>query len=244
MTADEFVDWYMNLSIEINEWVTINVSLNKYMIGHHDSSERNAVQNTATTKRLSPMQAPFTRASNGKVSPADCEHILTMAVDSGVVKRERSSIQAWADKNLGVDCTGFVVAYYDYIDLIDIGRYNGGASCFTLLNKAKHNNRPSDGGPLIWELDDVAVDDMILWMNDAQIETRSPGHIAVIYDIDYDLGILYTAESNGANDGHGHYGPKITQRTWVGKNQGNGPHYIQLGKSDKVIIVRPPAKFG
>src|SRR5207344_2640732 len=98
MTAEEFVDFYMNLGVAISEGVTLNVSLNKYMIGHHDSNERNAVQNAAAAKRLSPMQAPFTRASNGKVSPADCEHILTMAVKSGVVKRERSSIQAWADK--------------------------------------------------------------------------------------------------------------------------------------------------
>lgn len=244
MAADEFVDWYQNLGVEINEWTTLNVSLNKYMIGHNDSPERNAVQGAAKAKRLSPDAGAFTRASNGKVSPADCEHILTMAIGTGLVKRERSALQAWTDKHLGVDCTGFAVAYYDSIDLISIGRYNGGASCFTLLNKAKLNNRPSDGGPLIWELDDVAVDDMILWMNEAQVETRSPGHIAVISDIDYDLGILYTAESNGANDGHGHYGPKNTQRNWVGKSTGKGPRYVQLGKSDKVLIVRPPTKFG
>jgi hypothetical protein len=243
MSAEDFVDRYMNLEVEVNEWTAINVSLNKYAIGYHESRERNAVQNAAKAKQLAPMQAPFARANSGKVSPADCEYILTMAVDSGVVKRERSSLQAWADKNLGVDCTGFAVAYYDDIDLIDIDKYNGGASCFTLLNRAKKNNRPSDGGPLIWELDNVEIDDMILWMNDAQVETRSPGHIALIYDIDYNLGILYTAESNGANDGHGHYGPKITERKWVGKNQSK-PHYIQLGKSDKVIIVRPPSNFG
>jgi hypothetical protein len=66
----------------------------------------------------------------------------------------------------------------------------------------------------------------------------------LIYDVDSDAGLLYTAESNGANDGHGHYGPKITQRNWVGPHSGGGPRYIQLGKSDKVIIVRPPPKFG
>ena len=246
MAADEFVEWYMNLDVGVSEWSTTTVSLNKYMIGSDYTSEkakaRAAVRSAAAAKRLSPMEGPFTRANNGKVSPADCEHILTMAVDSGVAKRE--NVQAWADKNLGVDCTGFVVAYYDWQGLINIEKYNGGASCFALLTKAKKNNRPPDGGPLVWELDDVAVDDMILWMNEAQVETRSPGHIAVIYDIDYDLGILYTAESNGANDGNGHYGPKITERTWGGRNLGKGPRYLQLGKSDKVIIVRPPATFG
>ena len=245
-SADKFVDWYMKLEVGTSEWGTTTVSLNKYMIGADTTSEkaqaRNAVLAAARRKQLSPRQGPFTRANNGKVSPADCEHILSMAVDSGAVKRE--NIQAWADKNFGVDCTGFAVAYYDWINLIDIEHYSGGASCFALLNKAKNNHRPADGGPLIWDLGDVQADDMILWMNEAQVETRAPGHIALIYDIDSDAGILYTAESNGANDGHGHYGPKITQRNWVGPHSGGGPRYIQLGKSDKVIIVRPPPKFG
>jgi hypothetical protein len=216
------------------------------MIGFDNKSEkaqaRNAVLSAARKKGLSPQEGPFTRANCGKVSPADCEHILAMAVESGVLKPENA--QAWADRNLGVDCTGFAVAYYDWLGLIDIERYSGGASCFTLLSKAKKNNRPPDGGPLIWDLDDVQADDMILWMNEAQVETRSPGHIALIYDIDRDLEILYTAESNGANDGHGHYGPKITERTWGGLNPGKGPRYLRLGKSDQVIIVRPPGTFG
>jgi hypothetical protein len=215
------------------------------MIGSDYASDkakaRSAVLSAATAKRLSPQDGPFARANAGKVSPSDCEHILTMAVDSGAVKRE--NIQPWADKNLGVDCTGFAVAYYDWLGLIDIERYRGGASCFALLSKAKKNNRPSDGGPLLWELDDVHADDMILWMNEAQVETRSPGHIALIYEVDYDAGILYTAESNGANDGNGHYGPKITERTWGGRSS-SSPHYVQLGKGDKVIVVRPPPLFG
>jgi hypothetical protein len=249
MAADDFVNSYMNLTVEvdISEWPsTTTVSLNKYMIGADITSEkaraRSAVLAGAKAKQLAPRQGPFTRANNGKVSPEDCEHILSMAVQSGAVKRE--NLQAWADKNLGVDCTGFAVAYYDSLDLIDIERYSGGASCFALLNRAKHNHRPSDGGPLIWELEDVQADDMILWMNEAQVETRAPGHIALIYDIDTDAAVLHTAESNGANDGHGHYGPKITKRSWGGLRSRSGPRYIQLGKFDRVIIVRPPPKFG
>jgi hypothetical protein len=246
MAADEFVDWYMNLEVGESEWPSSTISLNKYMIGYDGTSAkaqaRSAVFSAAKKKGLSPQEGPFARANCGKVSPSDCEHILAMAVDSSVLKQENA--QAWANKNLGVDCTGFAVAYYDWLGLIDIERYRGGASCFILLNKAKKNNRPPDGGPLLWKIDDVQEDDMILWMNDAQVETRSPGHIALIYDVDYDLGILYTAESNGADDGEGHYGPKITERKWVGPNSGGGPRYVQLGKSDKVIIVRPPAAFG
>lgn len=246
MAADEFVDWYMKIGVGISEWATKTVSINKYMMGSDYSSDkaraRIAVQSAAKAKKLSPAGGAFSRSHAGKVSPSDCEHILTVAVDSGAVKLE--NVQAWADKNLGVDCTGFAVAYYDWLGRIDIEKYSGGASCFTLFNKARRNNRPADGGPLIWKLDDVRVDDMILWMNDAQVETRSPGHVALIYDVDADAGVLYTAESNGANDGQGHYGPKLTERSWVGPHTGRGPRYVQLGKSDKVIIVRPPATFG
>ena len=200
--------------------------------------------NAAIRKKLTIDRNAFSRANGGKVSPDDCEHILSLALEGGVVKPE--NLQGWADKNLGVDCTGFVVAYYDDIGLIDLDSYNGGASCFTLFNKAKNNKDASLASHLIWELDDVEVDDMILWMNAAQVETRSPGHIAVIYDIDYDLGMLYTAESNGANDGYGHWGPKLTQREWIGPISDSGPAYVQLGlgNADRVVIVRPPANFG
>ncbi|NIF81325.1 hypothetical protein F3J20_28780 [Paraburkholderia sp. Cy-641] len=244
-TADDFVDRYMNLQAGSSEWPT-SVSLNKYMIGADYSSPkaqaRAAVRTAALKKHLGPKDSAFARANCGKVSPDDCEHILTLAVDSGTVQPE--NIQVWADRNLGVDCTGFVVAFYDALGIMDIERYSGGASCFTFINKAKHNHRPPGESPLIWELDDVQPSDMILWMNDAQVETRSPGHIALIYDVDCQQGILYTAESNGADDGEGHYGPKISERIWNGRNKDRGPHYLQLGKSDKVIIVRPPPMFG
>jgi hypothetical protein len=244
-TADGFVDRYMNLEIGSSEWPT-RVSLNKYMTGADYTSPkaqaRAAVRSAAIRKQLGPKDSAFARANCGKVSPDDCEHILTLAVDSGVVKPE--NIQSWADRNLGVDCTGFAVAFYDVLGLIDIEKYSGGASCFTFVNKAKHNHRPPGESPLIWELADVQASDMILWMNDAQVETRSPGHIAIIYYVDYQQGILSTAESNGSDDGKGHYGPKISERIWNGRNPGSGPHSLQLGKSDKVIIVRPPPMFG
>jgi hypothetical protein len=66
----------------------------------------------------------------------------------------------------------------------------------------------------------------------------------VIYDVDEDRGILYAGQSNGSNDGQGHYGPKVTDRTWEGEKSSNGARYLQLGKGDRLIIVRPPAAFG
>jgi hypothetical protein len=94
------------------------------------------------------------------------------------------------------------------------------------------------------KLEDVKPDDMILWMTEAGVETRSPGHIAIVYDTDPDRNIISTGESNGAKDDDGHYGPKLVDRGWTGEVNANGAHYVQFGTSDKVIVVRPPADFG
>lgn len=245
MPAEEFVDWYWNIAIGVSEWATDTVSINKYRMGKDEAGPRydarNKVKTTAQQKKLFPDSNAFFRANYGKVSPLDCEHILTLAVDTGLVKR--ANLQAWADANLGVDCTGFVVAYYDWLGRINMNRYGGGISCPNLVSKAKLNNRKSDGGPLIWALDDVQADDFIVWMNEAGKETRSPGHIAMVYDVDYELGIISCAESAGSTDGQGHYGPKLSERSWEGV-QKSTPRYIKLGKSDQVLIVRPPPAFG
>jgi hypothetical protein len=241
MAASDFVDWYWSLDVG-----SITVSLNKYAIGFDNTSEkakaRQSVLSAARQKGLAPDLNAFARANCGKVSPDDCEHILGLALDAGQVKEVQ--LQSWADKNLGVDCTGFAVAYYSDLGLIDIDRYVGGASCFTLLNKAVKNNRASDGGPLIWSIDDVEADDMILWMTAAQVETRKPGHIAIVDDPDPDHGILYCAESNGSDDGQGHRGPRRVERQWGGEQNEGGRRYVRLGNTDRVIIVRPPPVFG
>lgn len=245
MSADDFVEWYLNLDVQNDGTSVATVALNKYKIGQDISGPkfdaRNKVLYTAIQKGLYADRNAFARSNYGKVSPDDCEHILSLAVTTGVVPA--ASLQSWADTNLGVDCTGFAVAYYDYMGWIDIDRYVGGASCFTLISKAINNRDLSitlGGYPLIWELDNVEPDDMILWMNAAQVETRAPGHISVIYDIDYDNGWLYCAESNGS----GGAGPTYVDRQWWGPISDSGPKWVQLGYSDRVLIVRPPDSFG
>lgn len=98
-----------------------SVSINKYMIGDQRGTskalQRQKVYDTALRKSLDVDRNAFTRSHMGKVSPSDCEHILGLALDTGVVKEV--DIQDWADANLGVDCTGFAVAYYN-----ELGRIN------------------------------------------------------------------------------------------------------------------------
>jgi hypothetical protein len=247
-TANDFVSWYQDLTVEVGDGKTVSVCLNKYMIGYDNTSvtaqARQKVQMLAKQKKLDPNGNAFSRANGGKVSPSDCEHILNLAIQTGVCKAK--DVQKWADTHLGVDCTGFTVAYFGFMERIALDKYNGGASCFTLINQAKKNHRPSDGGPLVWDLGEVEADDMIIWMNEHQVETRAPGHIAVVYAVDTDKRIIRAGESNGADDGQGHYGPKLTERTWEGVKGGGkaGSRYVQLGKSNNVVFVRPPPTFG
>jgi hypothetical protein len=245
MGAETLVESYWNLQIYDGEWTSRTISINRYKIGFDDGTAaakgRDAVKAAALKARLDVDQNAFFRARCGKVSPDDCDHILSLAVETKLVKLER--LQSWADAHLGVDCTGFAIAYYADQGLADINKYKGGMSCPTFLNKATYLNRASNGGPLIWDLDEVQPDDMILWMHEGKKETQTPGHIAIVYEVDYDAGVIYTCESNQSDDGHGHRGPRYAVRRWKGVKSG-WPRYIKLANVDQVLIVRPPPTFG
>ncbi|MEO8629193.1 MAG: hypothetical protein ABI612_13980, partial [Betaproteobacteria bacterium] len=75
------------------------------------------------------------------------------------------------------------------------------------------------------------------------VESRSPGHISIVCDVDPDHNIVYCAESNGADDGQGHLGPQLKERKWGGEKSINGRRCIDLDRGD-VIVVRPPDQFG
>lgn len=222
------------------------VSINKYMIGVHatDASgqKRSVVQTAANKQGRHVDKNAFTRASMGKANPSDFEHILNLALETSQVKE--ANIQAWADQCLGVDCTGFAVAYYNEMGRINIDKYNGGASCPFLVGRAVKNKAPGLASALIWDQDDVRVGDMMVWMTDKMVETRSPGHIALISYTDIAPDTLFIAESSGASDGSGHSGPKHNRKSWGGVKKGPNGKYIEIDNTGKVLIVRPPANFG
>jgi hypothetical protein len=244
--AYDLVQWYWGIPIPGGG----DVSINKYLI-NHPSTELTRKQTSiaslytaAAASRLSPRSAPFGRAKIGKATTQDFEHILGLGVDSGHFEKLKTTPQQWADSNLGVDCTGFAVAYFDVLDrlAIDKGVYSGGVSCPWLLSTARKYKSPGASDVLIWDLGDVEQDDIILWMYASGKESRSPGHISVICDTDSSTNILYCAESNGSADKSGHSGPRYTERVWGGTKGSGGGKYIELDKG-AVIIVRPPTRF-
>lgn len=80
-------------------------------------------------------------------------------------------------------------------------------------------------------------------MTDKMIETRKPGHIALISYIDVVPDTLLTAESNDSPDMGGHRGPKHSRKLWTGVKTGPTGKYIEIDNTGKVLIVRPPANF-
>jgi len=242
----DLVQWYWDIQVQDSD----SVSINKYLI-NYPSDALTAKQtriaqiySEATAQRLSPRLAPFGRAKIGKATPEDFEYILSLGVASGYFKKFKTSPQKWADDNLGVDCTGFAVAYYDYISQlsIDTSPYSGGVSCPWLLDKARRNKKSGMADVLIWSFDDIEEDDMILWMYASGKESKSPGHISIIYDSNASTKTLYCAESNGSGDKSGHSGPRITERIWGGVKGTGGGQYVELDKG-AVLIVRPPDSF-
>jgi hypothetical protein len=248
MDASDFVDRYWNLSVDAdmpNAPFNATVSINKYLIatqGNISQIRANqwTVISTARQKGITIDDGVVARLRNGKGSPDDMELVLGAGVESGALKADEQALQRWADANLGVDCTGFAIAYLVEIGVLEWnGTLNGGAGCpWIYQNIAKKNwvlHKYADQ-PEIWNTDDMQADDIILWMQSGGgPETKSPGHISVVVDVG-DNG-LDCAESNGADDGDGHSGPQNTVRQLSATKTGGGKRWWQHGSG--VIVVRP-----
>jgi hypothetical protein len=248
VNASDFVDRYWNLSVDADmpgAPFNATVSINKYLIatqGNIDQIRANqwAVISKARQKGITIEDGVAARLRNGKGSPDDMELILGAGVESGALKAEEHALQAWADHNLGVDCTGFVIAY-----LVEIGALkwnstlNGGASCpwiYQTIAKMNWNVNKYASEPEIWNVGDIHPDDIILWMKSGGgPETKSPGHISLVVDKG-DAGID-CAESNGSDDGDGHSGPRNTVRQLQKTQTGGGKKWWQLDNG--IIVVRP-----
>jgi hypothetical protein len=248
MNASDFVDLYWNLSVDAdmpNAPFHADVSINKYLISTQKNIAEIQANQAAVISKVRQNGGSFddgaaARLRYGKGSPDDMELILSAGVESGALKADQSALQRWADHNLGVDCTGFVIAY-----LVEIGALqwnstlNGGASCPWIYQQiAKKNwtlNKYADQ-PELWNLSDIQTDDIILWMmSGGSPETRKPGHISVVVDVD-NTGVD-CAESNGGDDGDGHSGPRNQTRKLGSVKSGGGKKWWQLDAG--VIVVRP-----
>jgi hypothetical protein len=188
MDASDFVDHYLNLSVEADmpgAPFNATVSINSYLIATQDNieqirSNQSAVISKARAAGITIDGGAVARLRNGKGSPNDMEFVLGAAVESGALPADQQALQRWAGANLGVDCTGFVIAYLVEIGVLDWNAtLNGGASCpWIYQNIGKKNwtvNKYADQ-PEIWDTDSMQQDDIILWMQSggAGDETSRP----------------------------------------------------------------------
>jgi hypothetical protein len=251
MNASDFVSRYWNLEVQADMPggpFRTNVSINKYLIATQHSIGKIQENQQAVFAKI-PHGAldhgQIVRIKNGKASPDDLETFLGLAIESGALKANDTAIQQWADANLGVDCTGFAIAY-----LVEIGALewdatlSGGASCpwiYSMVAKKNWLHTRYAAQPELWSLDDIQPNDLILWMqSDGGPETKKPGHISVVVNVS-PAGVE-CAESNGSPDENGHSGPRGTTRIFgkiISAGGKNPKRWWQVGTG--VIVVRPPA---
>lgn len=120
------------------------------------------------------------QAYNGKGWPQDYELALEIAADVGKSEATRAALQAFADKYFGIDCSGFVNAYFQ-----TKGKLNGRAS-WLIRKYAQKTPRNS--------LTEVQQDDCLIQMNkDGSLKT-GPGHIMLVQ------GRIAGVDSEGKDD--------------------------------------------
>lgn len=249
MDAGDFADHYLNLQIQADvpgAPFNASVSINKYLIATQGNINQIVSNQTTVIDKIRQSGSPVSgglvaRLKNGKASPEDFEWLLGSAVEAGALSADQQALQKWADANLGIDCTGFAIAYLVEIGALSWnGTLNGGAGCPWIYSQiAQPNWKLNQYGdqPEIWDTGAMQADDFILWMKSGGgPETKYPGHISVVVSVGDD-GTLTCAESNGADDGDGHFGPKHTSRLLASTKSGAGKRWWDHGTG--VIVVRP-----
>jgi len=262
MSADDFVDDYWNLDVTgthpTSGPVRFMISCNKYFMNmakpkDYDTNPKSQKSYDAVTnkqahvgqilavaqgKKMVVSPSTFVKVEVGKGGPDDMEEVLSTGIDTGVLAADRAKVQAWADIYIGVDCTGFVGNYFaDSISPTGMAISN--ISCPWYFNLAIKNNGGKKDQALIWDFDEIEEDDVLLWMNEAGVETKKPGHIAVVYDTQErgDSKVLLVAESSGASDNQGHSGPRLNEKIWGPIQGAAGSRSIRIGEG--VIVIRP-----
>ena len=182
----------------------------------------------------------------GKGSPDEMQTVLQLAVETGAAKPTVDELQKYADKALGVDCTGFACSYYEQFDgsLVNT-KTNNGCGYFYQSYKSKQL-------PIVWAGDYAEAGDCMLWMHADGKESRKPGHIAIIA---MTAGADLEAVQSGSTKSGGpcrskHKIEEIVHRTIQTGKDGKGKFeeafYLRLAETDpisgtkaEVIIVRP-----
>jgi hypothetical protein len=263
MTPDDFMQRYKNLMVLVDPpdaddtpfWY-IQTRITRYVI-YSDTTEQSTgqwqqavhdsvwqhnqkVRAKRPNKVIDLKQFCFTRVRYGKATPDDMEHVLFCAVASGKLPPDPDKVQQAASTYLGVDCSGFVSAYFHTEGKLgDVaGWWDYGPRRYYDLAKGKNQ--------VLWDFNDIATGDVLIWAKVANDgtweETRPPpvkGHISLVHLKGGD-GHLFCRESNGATGED----PRSTDRIVANivrdrKTDGKAWNYWELEGGDKVLVIRP-----
>ena len=180
----------------------------------------------------------FARVMVGKGSPAEMEHVLEVGLACGRIKPTRKDVTEFVDNYFGVDCTGFVCAYFRTIGKMPDVSTNSpdnpvNVGCRYFYDKAKALNQ------IIWDYNEMRTGDVMVWMLADGTETRKPGHISMIH-LRTSANVLYCSESNGST-ADGTTDPRMTVRTLGGVvgDAGAPRRHWSLDGDGKVLVLRP-----
>jgi hypothetical protein len=125
----------------------------------------------------------------GKGSPQEVQQALRLAQAFGFIKRDVASMKTYVEKNLGIDCSGFVTNY--------LQKVHGLALKPSEVNSIKYRSL----GSKVASLDDVSGDDVIAWAGTNHVAIINTSEFAYNYDDKQNLKSLYcfVIESTGAD---------------------------------------------
>lgn len=180
---------YVSIATETPQEITFNevagIRLNKYLMAAFKAQPGHAAQEdrrrefmrqhyswvAKTFRRLRQRREDFdplavSKAYSGKGWPEDYEWALTLAASTGLCQPTQHAIQTYCDAHLGIDCSGFVNAYFNKKGKI------AGRSYLLISAYARGTRRNN--------VNDVRQDDCLAWTDSDGNLKSNPGHIALV----------------------------------------------------------------
>ncbi len=219
ITPAKWQEWYHAISFTVPDDTTqYKADVRYYYMAAPPKAEvlqaRQALEGAVQKLAVSYDRTAFQRTFEGKGSPDQIKHVLTMGVQSGAIA-DQAVVQKFADQFLGVDCSGFASQYLKYVGKITRNLW--------WIPGYKY----SDNTNVRTSWDDVCVGDAVVWLRLDGSETKKPGHIALVADNEGG-GNLVLVESNGS-----------TIQGWP-RGEGPASHYVRGITMDSQGVCKTP----
>ncbi len=145
----------------------------QYKFIHADEDQVNGWHRTVYRADMITTWPDMMRPYIGKGSPDDIRMAIRLAIHFGLLANTISAVQKYCDDNIGLDCSGFALAYY--------------ATKWTSIADVR------DKAQKITRLEDIRTGDALIWNSGAHVAL-----IDTINSVDREKGIAYCVNCNVA----------------------------------------------